>query len=157
MGFFGTGQNLTRGTFNIGTNCSIVMIDNDTNQPIDLGLVTEFSAEPEQSTITSKPISNKGYNQYVEEFNGWKGTITVDRRNGALDAVQALQELNYHNGLAQKYFTIVVTVQNVNYDGTTDVLQFNFCTVKIGGGRYSKDSAVPVSITFSTQDRVKLS
>lgn len=150
------GQNVTRGTFNTGTNCSVVLIDNDSNQPIDLGLVTEFTFDPVQNTVESKPIMNKGYNQFVEEYSGYTGTIQIDRRNGSLQAVQFANEASYHNNGGQKLYTIEATVQNVNYDGSTDVYQFTFATIKVTGGRFAKDSPVPISITFRAQDCVPL-
>lgn len=151
------GTNYVRGTFNIGTNlASISVIDNDTGQAIDIGLVTEFTADEQVQEVTSRPITNRGYNQTVQEFNGWTGSMMIDRRNGALTDLMALMEQNYHDGQPQKYFTIVCTIQNTNFDGSTDTYQFNYCTLRTNFGTWRKDQAVQQKVTFTAQDMVAL-
>lgn len=150
--------NFSQGVFNIGTDKSIVVIDNSTGLPISLGgRVTDIETTSKMTTITSLPIDNRGYAQHRYAYNGWTGTITVDRSNGDADALQALQEANYHAGGAQKYYTVTETIRN-SADGTVDVYQYNYCVISLpSSGAWRKDASVPLRLSFEAQERVQLS
>ncbi len=149
--------NFVAGTFNIGTDKSIVIIDNDTGAPIDLGgHVIDFTSQPKHKTITSDPIDAQGYSQHRLTYDGWSGTVTVYRANGGAEALEALMEANYHNGGTQKYFTITETIRN-QYDGSVNIFQYIYAVMMLqDAGTWKKDAAVPIRVQFEAQGRTQL-
>lgn len=151
-----TYTNFVDGTFNLGTDKTVQIIDNDTGAPINLGgrLIT-FKSDPKVTTVTSNPIDNFGYSQHRYAYDGWTGTITIDRAQGDFDALQALMEQNYHQQGEQKYFTIIETTFNAN-DGSTDVYQYIYCVLNMTtAGEWKKDSVVAITLSFEAQQRVQ--
>lgn len=149
--------NLIAGTFNVGTDKSIVVIDNDTGAPISLGgRIIDITSAPKAKLIESHPIDNDGYSQFRESFDGWDGTLTMDRSNGSLDTLQALKEANYHATGAQKFFTITETIRN-QADSSINIFQYNYAVLMLeDSGSWKKDATVPVRAKFHAQDRVQL-
>lgn len=148
--------NFSQGFFNIGTDRTIQVIQNSTNQPINLGgRITDIEATSKMTTITSNPIDNQGYAQHRYSYEGWTGTITIDRANGFSDALQAFQEANYHQGGQQNYFTILETTNNPN--GTQDSFQYNYCVIKLPTtGQSRRDQTISLRLEFDAQERVNL-
>lgn len=143
------------GTFNLGTDTSISIIDNDTGAPISLaGRMVTYKADPKITVVTSTPIDNGGYVQHRTPYNGWTGTITIDRAQGDLDLLQSQMEINYYQQGLQKYFTIIETTRNVN-NNTTDIYNYNYCVMNMQtSGERKKDSAIVITLTFEAQSKV---
>lgn len=149
-------QNYVDGTFNLGTDRSITVIDNDTNAPISLGgRLVSFKSDPKITTVVSNPIDNSGYSQHRNAYDGWTGTLIIDRAQGDFDALQAEMEQNYHLQGLQKYFTIVEMTRNQN-DDSVDIYKYLFCTMNMQtAGDWKKDAAVPITLMFESQQRVQ--
>lgn len=148
-------RNYVDGTFNLGTDKSVTVIDNDANAPVNLGgRLISFKSDPKVTKVVSNPIDNSGYSQHRDAYDGWTGTIVIDRAQGDWDALQAEMEANYHAQGLQKYFTIVETTRNQN-DSSVNVYQYLFCTINMTtAGEWKKDSAVQITLAFESQQRV---
>ena len=150
-----TYQPYVDGTFNLGTDKSITIIDNDTNAPISLGgRLVSFKADPKLEDVESAPIDNGGYTQNRTPYKGWTGTIMIDRAQGDFDALQALMESNYYTTGAQKYFTIIDRTFNQN-NKSTDIYNFLYTTVNMEtSGDWKNAAKVEVTLKFKAQQRV---
>lgn len=150
-------QNYADGTFNVGTDTFITIVDNDTQAPISLaGRTVTYKADPKTTLVTSDPIDNGGLTQHRIVYHGWTGTLTIDRAQGDLDSLQALMELNYYQKGLQKYFTIMESTRNQN-NGKTDIYQFplSVMTMQTSGER-KKDSTVVVTLNWDSQQRLQI-
>jgi|HubBroStandDraft_6_1064221.scaffolds.fasta_scaffold533481_2 hypothetical protein len=147
--------NFVDGTYNLGTDISITVLDNDTNAPISLaGRLVSFKADPKIAEVISTPIDNSGYVQHRTVPQGWTGTITIDRAQGDLDSLQALMESNFYATGAQKYFTIGQSTRNQN-NKQVDSYNFLFCTMNMEtSGEYKAADKVVVTLKFSAQQRI---
>lgn len=145
------------GTFNIGTDKSIVVIDNNTGQPIDLGgRVIDFKSDPKTTLITSMPIDNQGYDQHRLAYGGWTGSIMVDRNDSSADAIEAANEVGYHQGSTQQYYTITETITNA--DQSQSVFQYNGVIMWLqSSGSWRKDQKVELTWQFESIQRVQIS
>lgn len=143
-------------TFNKGTDRSIILIDNDTNAPVDLGgRIIDVEGSPKVTNITSSAIDDT-YTRHVQDRDGWSGTITVDRATGALDRLEAEQEARYHANLPQKYYTIQETTRN-QADGSVDKFQYRECVIHLQrAGNSRKGSTIQPVIAFEAAEKVEV-
>ena len=150
-----TTNNYVKGTFNIGTDLSVTVTNNSTGQPIDLGgRLTSFKADPKIKNIVSEPIDNSGYNQTRQAYDGWTGTLEIDRATGAFELLVSNLEAAYHSQQPQTYFTITTTSFNSENSGYTTCV-YNYCILEATTtGTWKKDDRVSVSIKFEAQNRV---
>jgi hypothetical protein len=147
--------NFINGTFNIGTDMSVTVIDNSTGAPIDLGgELVEFSADQTVNVITSEPISNRGFEQDRLEYKGWTGKIMIDRATGAIEKLQMAMEADYHARNPQRTFTITQTVFNPK-DQSTDIFQYQYCVMHMTkGAPYKKGQKVDIELSFKAQQGI---
>lgn len=144
-----------QGTFNQGIQRSITLIDN-TGTPVSYGGdLLSFMSKPDVVKVKIKPIDNGGYQKNEYNYEGWSGSFTVARNNGALDQLQAAQEVAFHNRLGQQYYTIdEVTINN---DGTTNIYQYVGCAINMEtAGDWKMDSAVDITVSFECQARIQI-
>jgi hypothetical protein len=144
-----------KGTFNLGTDKSVSIINNSTGQPIDIGgRLTSFKADPKIKNITSEPIDNAGFNQMRQAYDGWTGTLEVDRSTGAFDILNATLEANYHNQQPQTYFTIYEKTYN-SENGSFTTATYTYCLLELTtSGTFKKDDRVAITIKFEAQQRL---
>ena len=150
--------NFVDGTFNLGTDTTVQIIDNDTNAPISLsGRLVTYKPDPKITTVQSTPIDNSGYVQHRTVPMGWGGTLTIDRAQGDLDSLQAEMEANWYNSGAQKYFTIVESTRNQN-NQSTDVYTYLYTVLNMetSGERKAADKIL-VTLKWEAQQRVQIS
>lgn len=141
------------GGFNTGIQRSWQIFDNSTGLAVDFGGdVLDLEATPIHKDITVEPISTKGYNKFKRARQGWTGTITIARNDGAVDQLEAIQEQLYHQGGVQKYFTILETT--TNDDGTIDKMQYTGAELYMTtSGMAKQDAAIEPKLGFRAQAR----
>ena len=144
-----------QGSFNQGIQRSITLIDN-TGAPVPYGGdLISFTSKPDVVKVKIKPIDNGGYQKNEYNYEGWSGSFTVARNNGQLDQLQAAQEVAFHNGQGQIYYTIdEVTLNN---GAPTNVYQYIGCAINMeSAGDWKMDSAVDITVSFEAQARVQI-
>ena len=142
--------------FNTGVDRNVAIVDESTGLPVAVGKITELASKNEVTKIKVNPINNGGRTLTQNTYNGWTGTITVARENGAWDLFQALQEAGYHAGLNQHYYTIYETTSN--RDGTVDEFQYVHCALNLAdAGTWRKESDVPLLVEFDAEELTSLS
>lgn len=149
-------QNFVDGTFNLGTDTSITIIDNDTKAPISLaGRMVTYKPDPKMTVVVSDPIDNGGLTQHRTTYHGWTVAITIDRATGDIDSLQALQESNYYAKGLQKYFTLVERTRDVN-TGVVDIYTYLYGVMNLTtSGERKKDSNIVINMTLDFQQRVQ--
>jgi hypothetical protein len=145
------------GTFNVGTDHSLVITNNQTGAVVRLdGRRTSFSADPKEKVLTSEPVDNGGLTDNRVLANGWSGTIEVDRATDDFSALYAFMEANYYQGGKQQFFTIRSTEPNADQ---SRVNVYQFTRVAFHGykpGTWTKENMVKVSVQFQSQQRLKI-
>lgn len=147
--------NFVDGTFNLGTDLSVSVIDNDTNAPISLaGRLVSFKADPHTAWVKSLPIDNQGLPQHRTTPQGWSISMSIDRAQGDLDSLQALMESNFFTQGKQKYFTVGQNTRNQN-NSQVDSYNFLYCAGSLEtSGDYKNADKVVVTLKFEAQQRV---
>jgi len=153
-----TYQGFVDGTFNLGTDTSITIIDDDTGAPISLaGRLTTYKPDPKVTVVVSDPIDNGGLSQHRTAYHGWTIALSIDRATGDIDSLQAETEVNYYKQGLQKYFTIVEVTRDVN-NGTIDTYTYLYCVLNLQtSGERKKDSNIVINMQFDSQQRVQQS
>lgn len=102
--------------YNIGTDfVSLVIIDNSTGQPIDLGgRLVSFEDKPDVSISKSDGIDNGGkvFKRRIPE--GYTGTIVIDRRNDSWEAVEADMDAKFYDNGEDRRFTVTATKRDAD-------------------------------------------
>src|SRR3979490_1780048 len=94
------------GSFVLGTDLSLSITNNQTGGIVLLdGRLTNFTQKCDDAPIKSEPTDNGGLAEFRVVWNGWSGTIEVDRAAGDFDALFAFMEANYFAGGDQSFFS----------------------------------------------------
>lgn len=113
---------------------------------------TGFESKPEYSTIKSKPLST-GKNLEVAIPQGWRGTITLDRRDNTIDAFFGAQEAGFYAGQNVLTATITETIQEKN--GTVSTWLYTKVSLKFDeAGKKEADQKITQTIGFFATERV---
>jgi hypothetical protein len=111
---------------------------------------TGFEAKPEYNKLAS--VGLDGINREASIPKGWRGTITLDRRNNVVDAFFAQQEAGYYAGQNVLTGSITETIQEA--DGS--VSQYRYVGVSLSfeeAGKKSGDSKIEQTIGFFASQR----
>jgi hypothetical protein len=152
-------QNVTvpglNSNFNTGVDSATITLTDQNGGYYPLGKIIDFHATPETSLIEVKAINLGGRILRKKNLNGWKGTITVSRENGALDALQAAEESRYLSGQPQMYYNIYQFVSN--QDGTANEFQYVKAVVTLSDpGQWKLGAEVEMKLEFDCEQRVQL-
>lgn len=140
--------------FNIGKDASIDLVHPDQGV-IPIALMTSFNPRPLKTRLKSAPITNGGRNVYRVTYQGWEGTVELDRTDGVVDILTNLLETNYFAGLPETYFMITETVRNP--DGSVD--QFRYTNVVFEPedmGTFRGEEKVSQRFMFVASQRLKV-
>ena len=114
--------------------------------------VTGFESKPIYNRIKSKPLNGINLEAAVPE--GWEGTITLDRKDNAVDAFFAAQEAGYYAG--QNVLTASITETISEADGS--VSQYRYTNVSLRfdeAGNKQGDNKIEQRIGFFASQRVR--
>lgn len=126
--------------FNIGKEAAIDFV-HPAIGVLSFGLATSFETRPIRRRLQSIPITNNGEPVYREIFEGWEGTLEIDRTDSTMDALVQLLEDNYFSGRQETYLMITETITNP--DGTIDAYRYkNVVLEPESQGRWSGEEKV---------------
>jgi hypothetical protein len=111
---------------------------------------TSFDAKPEYNKIAS--VGLDGINREVSIPKGWRGTLTLDRQNNAVDAFFAKQEAGYYGG--QNVLTGTITETIRESDGS--VSQYRYVNVSLSfddAGKKTGDNKIEQHVGFFASQR----
>lgn len=140
-------------SFSIGRDVVIDVITPNgiLNLPVT---TTGFEAKPEYNKIAS--IALDGINREAQIPKGWRGSVTLDRQNNAIDAFFAQQEAGYYGGQNVLTGTITETIQEA--DGS--VSQYRYVGVSFSfdeAGKKTGDNKIEQHIGFFASQRQQVS
>lgn len=143
--------------YNIGTDfVSLVIIDNTTGLPVDLGgRLVSFDDKPEVSVSKSDGIDNGGkiYKRRIPE--GFTGTIVIDRRNDSWEAVEADMDLKFYDNGENRTFTITATKRDAD-TRALKTYQYTGAILYSQAGANWRKSTTPVQIHITMEAVEKL-
>jgi len=137
--------------FNVGRDVSLDIIS--PNGPLDFGLITNF--HPKQEVVEKMIKGIDGISRPVRFYNGWTGTIDLERRGSDVDTYFALSEQNYYDGVDDGSCTITETI--VDPDGS--VAQFRYVGVVLkydDAGARAGDNTIQQKLSFMASRRIKV-
>lgn len=137
--------------FSVGRDTSLDIIS--PNGPLDFGLVTNFHSKQEAIEKMVKGID--GISRPVRFYNGWTGTIDLERRGPDVDIYFALSEQNYYDGVDEGSCTITETMQEP--DGS--ISQFRYIGVLLkydDAGARTGDNTIQQKLSFMASRRIKV-
>lgn len=144
-------------TFNVGTDLSLSITRNDTNQQVVLdGKKTRFSSHDKSKLVESQPIDDGGRPDHRVIPGGWTGTIEVDKSQSDFAVLYATIEEAFYDGLQQVYFTLIATEPNADGSGTQ---RFAYRKAVFHGydpGTWEKENITKAKVEFDAAERVAL-
>jgi hypothetical protein len=146
------GTNFLLNSYNVGTDISVSISDDQGNQANaeDLGKLMEFEATEDDVENTIHPITDFGVPEHITIPRGWTGRMTFTRMNGALIDMLINRQASWYNGGIAVGFTITATV--MNRDQSFDQYQFNGVAFSKGGfGNFRAEKEVDQQISFRAQ------
>jgi hypothetical protein len=97
---------------NVGRDNTIDLFDPNTGGIVSFGVITSFDAKQDTTDLKSKGMD--GITRHGTEYDGWSGSIGIDRANANVDAFFAALEAAYFSGQNINSQTITQTIQEAN-------------------------------------------
>jgi hypothetical protein len=121
--------------------------------PLRLSVVTKFTADPVIGGLSVTPLN--GQKDELEYPNGWKGTISLERKDSTADDYQAKWEDDYFNGVVRAAATITETINET--DGSTSTYRYTNVYLHLSkGGDKAGDKTVQQEFTWTARRRLKV-
>jgi hypothetical protein len=121
---------------------------------IPASAVLDFKRNPETTKLKSKGLDGKSRNGVIPD--AWKGSITIDRLNQAVDNWWAQLEEDYYANRPTGTATIIERIQE--QDGTVSTWRFEeVCLALDDAGSYAADKKVEQVLSFEAARRVRVS
>jgi hypothetical protein len=139
--------------FTLGKNKQAVLICGDGTR-IDLSNLTSFEAKPEMNKVVSKVLAGPRREKHV--YDGWTGTIALDRENNDLDSLIAKFEAAFWlMGGTTQDATLFEYITELNL--STSSYMYSDVALSFDTGTWKSDSAVDMKITFFARRKQQLS
>ena len=137
----------------VGRDCTIDLTDPNTGGIVSLAVVTSFDAKMDGTQLKSKALD--GVVRHATEYDGWSGSINLDRKNPNLDAFFAVLEGLYYSGQNVAPQTITQTVQES--DGS--ISQYRYTGVALDyqdAGNWQNGKFVAQKLSWRASRRIKV-
>lgn len=113
---------------------------------IESAQIISFDAKPMKREVWARPLNSPPMPIYMPD--GWKGTISVERKDATLDTYQSVIEQDFWSGTNVASGTITETITEVN--GGTTVITYTGCMFWVDDpGAYKADGTVVQRMEFS--------
>ena len=138
--------------FTLGKNKQAVLLLADGTR-IDLANLTSFEAKPEMNKVVSKVLNGPRREKHV--YDGWTGTIAIDRENVDLDSLIArLEAAFWLLGGTTSNATLFEYVTEL--DLSTSSFMYEDVALSFDTGSWKSDSAVDMKIMFFARRKKQL-
>jgi hypothetical protein len=108
------------GSFNLGPDHSITIINTSTNAPVTLdGLRSRFTSKYDDELVKNSTIDLGGQVFGIRVPGGASGSIVVERASGDFDELMQELDAAYYDGAPHTFFTIIETVLDADRLGST--------------------------------------
>jgi hypothetical protein len=115
--------------------------------------VLSFNADPEVTKLKSKGIDGTPRHAVIPD--GWKGSITLDRLDHALDDFWGRFEADYFANVATGVGTIIERIQE--QDGTISTWRYDGVVITLEkAGDWAADKKVEQTFTFEAAHKIKV-
>lgn len=138
--------------FSVGRDISLTIITG--SGPLRLNLQTNFTANQKTTDQTIKGLD--GITRPVRFFDGWAGSLSLERQDSTIDDYFTQLESNYYAGINEQPVTITETITEVS----GAISQYRYLGVLLSladGGSWSSDSTVKQTINWVASRRIKVS
>jgi len=134
---------------NTGIDVSIVVFDPNTNTNLSFGRITGFDRKQMTNKLKSDSINDPPI--FATTYDGWSGTISIERSGPQCDQFFAALEANYYNGVTILNGYILETIKE-----TTGYTQwrYNGCDFDFTeAGRISQKNFIQMTVTWRARTR----
>ena len=137
----------------VGRDVSVDLYTSRGILAISAAAITSFDTKPQTTNTASKGLD--GITRYGVFPDGWTGTLSIDRLNGALDAFWAQIEADFYAGVNIQPGTITETIQEPDgsisqYRYTGVMFDFKDAGTKVG------NQLVKQSLSFMAARRLRV-
>ena len=140
----------------VGRDQTIVLVDPNYNGGLPLSFPVVSATDLRQLAKRLQWIALDGTNSYAEIPQGWEGSVTVDRANGAVMNYFVQTEANYYAGSSTSQVYLSQTITNA--DGSVSQYRYIGGTMKLSdAGKFAGDEKVTlkIDIVFSRVQRIQ--
>lgn len=121
--------------------------------PLRFNLITKFSSK--QSTKENAVKGLDGITRPVRFFDGWTGSLDIERQDATIDDYFSQLEANYYAGINEASVTITETITEVS--GAVTQYRYMGVLLKLDdAGDWSGDATVKQKLSFVASRRVKV-
>lgn len=144
---------MTINNFSVGKDCTINVYDPMAGGVVSFAIITSFDAKQTVTKLRSKGMD--GTNYFGTEYDGWEGTITIDRSTPAADNFFALRESLYHAGAQMENLTLTQTIQEA--DGSVTQWRYIGADVDFAdAGTYKNGALIVQKVGWRASQREKI-
>ena len=143
-------------SFSVGTDQSISIISqSNPSAPVVLdGKRGMMEMNSKDTLLESDVIDNGGVVDHRVIYEGWTGSIEVEKQSQNFSVLEKFLEANYYTGGPQQYFTIVETIRLPGNSGT-EVNTYVDCVFQgYKPGTWSKKAITKARIEIAAAQRV---
>ena len=143
-------------SFSIGTDQSVVII-NQQNPSIQVQLDGKrgmMEMNSKDTLLESDVIDNGGVVDHRVVYEGWTGSIEVEKAGQNFSLLEKFLESNYYNGGPQQYFTLVETIRLPGNGGTEVNTYIDAVFQGYKPGTWSKKAITKARIEIAAAQRV---
>lgn len=115
--------------------------------------ITKFRSKQETTDVRVKLLN--GITDHLRFFDGWSGSLDIERRDSTWDDYFSQLEANYYAGINEQPCQIYETHQEPN----GQVTQYRYDGVMLSyddAGEWSSDQTVRTNIRFMASRRIKV-
>jgi hypothetical protein len=137
--------------FSVGRDISLTVVT--ASGPLGFNLLTDFQSKQDTTKKRIKGIDGK--TRWVRFFDGWSGSLKLERRDSTVDDYFAQLEAAYYAGINEQAVSITDIKQEPN-GGLTQYRYFGVLLDLDDAGKWSGDDTVIQSVSFVCERRIKI-
>lgn len=137
--------------FTVGRDISLTIVT--ASGPLSFNLLTDFQSK--QDTTKKRIKGLDGKTRFVRFFDGWSGSLKVQRRDSTVDDYFAQLEAAYYAGINEQ----AVSITDIKTERNGALTQYRYFGVLLDlddAGKYSGDDTVDQAISFVAERRIKI-
>ena len=137
--------------FSVGRDISLVIVT--AGNPISFNLLTDFQSKQDTTKTRIKGLDGK--TRWVRFFDGWSGSMQIERRDSTVDDYFTQLEAAYYAGINEQ----AASITDIKQEPNGAITQYRYFGVLLDlddAGKWSGDATVKQSISWVCERRIKI-
>ncbi len=137
----------------VGRDVTLDVFDPNTGGIVSFAVITSFDTKQDTTDLKAKGLD--GTVRHGTEYDGWSGSIMLDRQNAIADAFFAFLEAMYYSGQNIQAQSITQTIQEA--DGSVTQWSFIGLALKLDdAGNWQNGKFVSQKISWRASRRLQI-